>query len=260
MSPPASDSAKDPTKAAQNAPSEEVPAEDASSDKSPPKEPPEQTEKPTPEEPPRPLTRKEWTVAALLLSYLMLVGVFAVGSLIANFPTEPARVGGEADPKNPGKGGKERPSFFDRFRVESLQRDPTRRLMYVAMVAGILGAFLHAAQSLVAFLGNRKFRMRWCAWYGIRPFIGAGLGIAIHLFVLAGLTGGTNGSANPSGIAIFALLGGWFSQKTTGKLEETMDVFFKNSKDNQLKDKLGKNEEGNPSTGDTKKSEEKSGG
>jgi hypothetical protein len=61
-------------------------------------------------------------------------------------------------------------------------RGADQGLVLLALLAGILGSFMHAAQSLSAFVGNRQLRASWTLWYVLRPPIGAILGALFYFF------------------------------------------------------------------------------
>lgn len=116
-------------------------------------------------------------------------------------------------------------------------------LLTFAFLAGIVGSFLHAAQSLITYIGNRSFVMSWAPWYLVRPWIGAVLGITLYFAFRAGLVSGA-GDLNPYGVIALGLLGGWFSKTATDKLQEVFETLFRTNADEDRKDKL--TEDDNP--------------
>jgi hypothetical protein len=160
--------------------------------------------------------RAEFWLGMFLIVYLFLVGAGAAVGVIMSFPTETA----------------EGPSFPTWIGVSAEQG-----LIVLAALAGIAGSFLHAAQSLSSYIGNRTFRASWTAWYFLRPWMGGALGLAIYFAFRAGLVAGTDG-VNPYGVVALGLLGGWFSKTTTDKLQEVFETLFKTNEDRKRKDKL----------------------
>lgn len=158
----------------------------------------------------------EFWLALFLIVYLLLVGAGAAVGVIASFPTETANG----------------PSFPDWLGVS-----PEQGLIALAALAGVAGSFLHAAQSLSSYIGNRAFRASWAVWYFLRPWIGGVLGFAIYFAFRAGLVSGTDG-VNSYGVVALGLLGGWFSKTTTDKLQEVFETLFKTNEDRKRKDKL----------------------
>ena len=110
-------------------------------------------------------------------------------------------------------------------------------LIIMAMLGGMTGSFLHAAQSLISFIGNKSFKSSWGPWYALRPWIGAILGLTIYFAFRAGFISGPN-AANPYGVVAIGLLGGWFSKTTTDKLQEVFETMFTTAQDAKRKDKL----------------------
>lgn len=104
-------------------------------------------------------------------------------------------------------------------------------LILLTIVAGALGAYIHAATSFVTFVGNRTFKSSWGWWYGLRLFIGAALALLLYFAFRGGLVTGQDASedVNPYGIAALSGLAGLFSKQATDKLKEVFDVFFHTS-------------------------------
>jgi hypothetical protein len=103
-------------------------------------------------------------------------------------------------------------------------------LMLLVIVAGALGAYIHAATSFVSFVGNRTFKSSWTWWYALRLPIGAGLALLLYFAFRGGLLTGQDASeevVNPYGVAAISGLAGLFSKQATDKLKEVFDVFFK---------------------------------
>ena len=113
------------------------------------------------------------------------------------------------------------------------------QLLTQAFFAGVIGSFLHAAQSLTSYVGNDTFKLSWSAWYIMRPWIGGILALAMAFAAQAGLVGAASaGNANVNGIVALGLLGGWFSKTTTDKLQEVFSTLFKTDADKERTDKL----------------------
>ncbi len=102
------------------------------------------------------------------------------------------------------------------------------RLLLIALLAGALGAFIHAATSFADFVGNRKLSGSWAWWYLLRPFIGMALALVFYFVVRAGFISPSAGAGdmNPFGIAAMAGLVGMFSKQATDKLSEVFTAVF----------------------------------
>jgi hypothetical protein len=102
------------------------------------------------------------------------------------------------------------------------------RLIFLVIVAGALGAYVHATTSFADYVGTRKLTTSWLWWYLLRPFVGIALALIFYFVVRAGfLTGGGNASEiNPFGIATLAALAGMFSKQATDKLDEVFTTLF----------------------------------
>ncbi len=118
---------------------------------------------------------------------------------------------------------------------------PDARLLLLVLLAGALGSFIHALQSLVDFSGNTTLKSSWTWWYVARPFLGMALALVFYAALRGGLVAGTPSAVkdiNPYGIFTIGALAGMFSDKATQKLADIFDVLFK--ADDKRKDKLKK--------------------
>lgn len=156
----------------------------------------------------------ERLVAIVLVLYLLAVGLGAAFFLVSSFEQLPlAPLAGQQAPA-------------------------AARLLQQTFLAGVVGSFLHAAQSLTSYIGNGTFKMSWTSWYVMRPWIGGILGLAMAFAARAGLVGAGNGEGNVYGMVALGLLGGWFSKTTTDKLQEVFSTLFKTDADKERTDKL----------------------
>jgi hypothetical protein len=169
---------------------------------------------------------ESWLGIALVV-YLLAVGLGAAVLVIINFPSETQN--GINFPHPDG----DKPVILPFGTVGSADQG----LLLLALFAGIAGSFLHAAQSLVSYLGNVEFKASWAAWYVLRPWIGGILGLAIYFVFRAGLIAGAS-AVNPYGVVALGMLGGWFSKTTSDKLQEVFETLFKTDADKERKDKL----------------------
>src|SRR5262245_18366787 len=181
-------------------------------------------------------------VAGLLIVYLLAMGLFASANLVASFDLSAAQASSPAGSADVSLGGTAASSSSESTCSPWLVvchlhgRDST--LLAQAALAGIVGSFLHAAQSLTSYVGNDTFKMSWASWYLMRPWIGSILALAMALAAHAGLVGAGGGGANIYGITAIGLLGGWFSKTTTDKLQEVFTTLFKTDADRERADKL----------------------
>lgn len=103
------------------------------------------------------------------------------------------------------------------------------RLILIAILSGVLGAFIHAATSFADYLGNRKLKRSWAAWYLLRPFIGMALALLFYFLIRGGFLapGAAGGAISPYGIAAIGGLAGMFSKNASDKLEQVFKDIFK---------------------------------
>jgi hypothetical protein len=122
---------------------------------------------------------------------------------------------------------------------------PSMRLLVLVLLAGALGALLHALTSFADFVGNRRFIGSWVWWYVLRPFVGAALALIVYFAVRAGfLSVSAGGQAiNTFGIVAISALAGLFSKQATDKLDEVFTTLFRTEHgegDAKRKDRLEK--------------------
>jgi hypothetical protein len=118
---------------------------------------------------------------------------------------------------------------------------PEARLLLIVLLAGALGSYIHALQSLVDFSGNTTLKASWAWWYIARPFLGMALALIFYAALRGGLLAGTPADikyVNPYGSFTIAALAGMFTDQATRKLADIFDVLFKS--DDKRKDKLKK--------------------
>jgi len=114
------------------------------------------------------------------------------------------------------------------------------RFLFIVVLMGALGSYIHAATSFVDYVGNRKFVKSWTWWYLLRPFIGVALAILVYFAVRGGLISASTGagSLSPYGVAAITGLAGLFSRQATDKLREVFETLFKTDHPPARSDKL----------------------
>jgi hypothetical protein len=116
------------------------------------------------------------------------------------------------------------------------------RFLLLALFAGALGAFLHAAQSFASYVGNGTFRWSWSWWYLLRPFVGGILALILYVVLKGALVPGTSGGVTSAyGVVAISALAGLFSKQAIDKLNEVFTVAFRPAStegDAQRRDKL----------------------
>jgi hypothetical protein len=117
-------------------------------------------------------------------------------------------------------------------------------LLLLVLLAGMLGAFLHLAQSYSYFTGNRALKRSWLWWYLLQPFIGGGLAIVFYGVLRGGLvsvvlaTGAKTSDLNTCGVIALSALVGLFSKAATSKLGDVFQTLFQNEAAGKAKDKV----------------------
>lgn len=116
------------------------------------------------------------------------------------------------------------------------------RFMFLAALAGALGAYVHLATSFADYAGNERLTSSWGWWYLLRPFIGMALAEVVYLAVRGGLlnAGGTSAASaiSPYGVAAITALTGLFAKQATDKLREVFETLFRTQQKVERKDAL----------------------
>ena len=117
-------------------------------------------------------------------------------------------------------------------------------LLFVVLLAGALGAYLHASRSFSEFLGNERLKSSWAWWYCLAPFSGAILALVFYAAARGGIlainAGSTTKSSdlNPYAIATLSAIVGLFSKDATTKLGEVFKTLFQSDNAKVSKDQL----------------------
>jgi hypothetical protein len=78
--------------------------------------------------------------------------------------------------------------------------------LFLVLIAGALGAFLHSARSFTAFAGEGTLKSSWMWWYWLHPFLGAALALAFYLAVRGGFLVVATGAVKTSDLNPFAIV------------------------------------------------------
>jgi hypothetical protein len=113
-------------------------------------------------------------------------------------------------------------------------------LILLVILAGALGAYIHASTSFAKYVGTRRFARSWYWWYLSRLPIGSGLALIVYFALRGGLVGGdaTSKQVNPYGVAALAALAGLFSRQAVDKLGEVFETFFRTRAEDRDADAL----------------------
>lgn len=104
-----------------------------------------------------------------------------------------------------------------------------QRIIVLVLLAGLLGSFVHTANSFSTYVGANQFEKSWIWWYMLRPFVGMSIALIFYLVFRGGLFAGDTAAQdlNIYGILTMAALTGLFSDRATLKLEEVFENLFK---------------------------------
>jgi hypothetical protein len=139
------------------------------------------------------------------------------------------------------------------FLGKAYEMNPEVRLLFLVLLTGALGSFVHAATSFVTYVGNRSLTPSWIWWYVLRPFVGMGIAGIFYFVIRGGLVllsaAPDIEKLSPYGLAAFAALSGLFSKQATDKLSEIFDNLFKTQKGKGDEERADKLDEKRPVTG-----------
>jgi hypothetical protein len=112
--------------------------------------------------------------------------------------------------------------------VISSEHVTNRILLFAVALAGAAGAASSAAIELVTYLGLRRFKGSWTAYYFIRPLLGAVLAVLVYAAIRGGLFSSNAPPAflNLYGLVAFSFLVGAFAKATFNKLLDVFDLLL----------------------------------
>ncbi len=114
--------------------------------------------------------------------------------------------------------------------LEGAGKSPPREedVLFMVLLMGALGGFLHLASSLGQFAGNRKLKRSWVLYYLFLPFQGAALAAVVYQLLRVGVLAADSGTGgmNVMGIYAFAGLTGLFSKQALTMLADVFKVIF----------------------------------
>ena len=104
-----------------------------------------------------------------------------------------------------------------------------KEILYLVMLAGATGSFIHSAGSFINFVGNDQLRITWIWWYLLRPFLGMAVAVIFFILFRAGFLEDIKAgeSKNPYGFLALCTLAGTFSDLATLKLKEIFESLFR---------------------------------
>jgi hypothetical protein len=105
----------------------------------------------------------------------------------------------------------------------------TEDLFFVVVaLAGALGGLVHTIRSVAIYVGTRRLRWSWIAYYLLLPLVGALGGTLFYVVLRAGLFSPSTevSQASPFGFAAVAALVGLFSQQALEKLRQLAQQVF----------------------------------
>lgn len=124
--------------------------------------------------------------------------------------------------------------LFWKLDTSAASLSPDDRLFVIVLIAGGIGAMVHALRSFGAHIGRGQFKRSWTWWYIVRPFEGAAVALTFYFILRGGLLTATvggasnNGPVNVSvfGVAAFSVLVGLFSQEAVEKLRDLAETLL----------------------------------
>lgn len=173
----------------------------------------ETTTAPTPDEMP------EWK-RRVLFGYIAIGVAFFTWKLIEFFPSAPA-------------------AAADKVSLLNITFQGESRLILIALLAGVVGGFVHIAVSYAQYRATKTLTEEWFAWYLLRPVIGGGLAMAFYAVIRAGFvapgagadtSGGASQILSPYGILAIGLLVGLCNAQAERKLRSVGQALFDSSR------------------------------
>ena len=135
--------------------------------------------------------------------------------------------------KSPAVASAATPSGQDK--MEKPGKVTEQAVLWMVILLGGLGGFLHLASSMSNYVGSRQLRRSWIVYYILIPFQGAALAPLVYLLLRVGVLNPANPtdagrpmeSLNLMGIYAFAALTGLFSKRAIEMLANVFDTIFR---------------------------------
>src|SRR6185503_11039818 len=102
------------------------------------------------------------------------------------------------------------------------------RLLLLVLIAGAIGANLHAVRSLIAHVGNRNFITSWLVFYYLAPVIGSMMALVAYLAIRGGFFSAeaTTDKANTFTFVALGMIAGMFYDNVRQKLLTVAETVF----------------------------------
>jgi len=111
--------------------------------------------------------------------------------------------------------------------LDKLDTFKIQDILYLVMLAGATGSFIHSAGSFINFVGNEQLRITWFWWYLLRPFLGMAVAVVFFILFRSGFLEDIKAGENPYGFLALCTLAGTFSDLATLKLKEIFESLFR---------------------------------
>ncbi len=102
------------------------------------------------------------------------------------------------------------------------------RMILIVVLAGALGALVHALRSFYWYVGHRMMVRSWLAMFILLPFVGTTLGLLFYFVIRGGFFSASAESdvTSPFGFAALAGLVGLFSEQAVLKLKQVAETLL----------------------------------
>ncbi len=154
--------------------------------------------------------------ATLILGFSVLVLLVSIYLLVRIWPSSTQELSSNAT------------RIISFYVVGPVAIGPETLVLYTVMLSAVIGGCVYSLYETAASEGWKDFHREWTAWYLLRPFIAAGLGLIVYFLVRGGLLTASAGlsSMNLSGMAGLAGLVGLFAEQFMKKLKDVADELF----------------------------------
>jgi len=111
--------------------------------------------------------------------------------------------------------------------LNNLENYTIQDVLYLVMLAGATGSFIHSAGSFINYVGNEQLKINWFWWYLLRPFLGMSVAVVFFILFRSGFLEDMQAGKNPYGFLALCTLAGTFSDLATLKLKEIFESLFR---------------------------------
>ncbi len=164
----------------------------------------------------------------LTLVYLILFSIILLFGLVQLWPPQAPPQASPQTPPQTQAGESVSTNSAVHFYFLTFNNSEEIRMILIVVLAGALGALVHALRSFYWYVGHRMMVRSWLAMFILLPFVGTTLGLLFYFVIRGGFFSAqaTSEVTSPFGFAALAGLVGLFSEQAVLKLKQVAETML----------------------------------